>query len=77
MTIMPINLIQIGYLNVCSLDHNNMRIIHIQSLYVASNHSSINLKVLGVCAVPSSGILNIPENIEDCLVDLPTNLNEL
>lgn len=54
-----------------------MRIIHIQSLYIASNHSSIDLKVLGVCAVPSSGVLDIPENIVEHSVDLPKNLNEL
>lgn len=66
-----------GYLNVCSLDHNNMRIIHIQSLYIASNHSSIDLKVLAVCAVPSSGVLDIPENVDEHSVDLPKNLNHL
>lgn len=54
-----------------------MRIIHIQSLYLASNHSSINLKVLAVCAVPSSGVLNIPENFNEHLVDLPINFNEM
>lgn len=54
-----------------------MRIIHIQSSYVASNHSSIDLKVLAVCAIPSSGVLNIPENIDEKSVDLPKNLNEL
>lgn len=54
-----------------------MRIIHIQSLFVASNHSSIDLKVLVVCAVPSSGVLDIPENIDEHCVDLPKNLNDL
>lgn len=54
-----------------------MRVIHIQSLYVATNHSSIDLKVLAVCAVPSSGVLDIPENIDEVSVDLPKNLNEL
>lgn len=54
-----------------------MRIIHIQSLYIASNHSSIDLKVLAVCAVPSSGVLDIPENIDENFVDLPKNYNEL
>lgn len=67
----------IGYLNVCSLEHNNMRVIHIQSLYVATNHSSIDLKVLAVCAIPSSGVLDIPENAEEISVDLPKNLNDL
>jgi len=59
------------------MDHNDIRIIHIQSLYIASNHSSIDLKVLAVCAIPSSGILDIPENIDENLVDLPKNFNEL
>lgn len=54
-----------------------MRIIHIQSSYIASNHSSIDLKVLAVCAVPYSGILEIPENVDDYSVDLPKNKNEL
>lgn len=54
-----------------------MRIIHIQSLYVASNHSSIDLKVLAVCAIPSSGVLDVPEHINDYLVDLPKNFNEM
>ncbi|XP_025418587.1 vacuolar protein sorting-associated protein 13B-like [Sipha flava] len=67
----------IGYLNICSLDHNNMRIIHIQSSYIASNHSSINLKVLAVCANPSSGVLDIPKDIDENSVDLPKNINEL
>jgi len=54
-----------------------MRVIHIQSLYIATNHSSIDLKVLVVCAVPSSGVLDIPENVEEVSVDLPKNLNDL
>lgn len=54
-----------------------MRVVHIQSLYIASNHSSIDLKVLAVCAVPSSGVLDIPENVEEVSVDLPKNLNDL
>lgn len=54
-----------------------MRIIHIQSLYIASNNSSIDLKILAVCAVPSSGVLDIPENIDENSVDLPKNFNEL
>lgn len=54
-----------------------MRIIHVQSLYVASNHSSIDIKVLAVCAAPSSGVLNIPKNFNEYLVDLPINFNEM
>lgn len=54
-----------------------MRVIHIQSLYIAINHSSIDLKILAICAVPSSGILDIPENVEEVSVDLPKNLNDL
>jgi len=54
-----------------------MRVIHIQSLYVATNHSSTDLKVLAICAVPSSGVLDIPENVEEVSVDLPKNLNDL
>lgn len=54
-----------------------MRIIHIQSLYIASNHSSIDLKLLAVCAIPSSGVLDVLENINDYLVDLPKNFNEM
>lgn len=54
-----------------------MRIIHIQSLYIASNHSSIDLKVLAVCAVSSAGTLEIPENIDEYSVDLPKHFNEL
>jgi hypothetical protein len=54
-----------------------MRIIHIQSSYIASNHSSINLKVLAVCANPSSGVLDIPKDIDENSVDLPKNINEL
>lgn len=64
-------------MNICSSDHNNIRIIHIQSLYIATNHSSIDLKVLAICAVPSSSVLDIPENIEENSVDLPKNFNEL
>lgn len=54
-----------------------MRIIHIQSLYIASNFSSIDLKVFAVCAAPSSGVLSIPENIHEHSIDLPKNFNEL
>lgn len=54
-----------------------MRIIHIQSLFIASNHSSIDLKILAVCAVPFSDVLDIPENIDEYSVDLPKNFNEL
>lgn len=54
-----------------------MRIIHIQSSYVASNHSSVDLKVFAVCAIPSSGVLDVPENIDENSVDLPKNINEL
>lgn len=54
-----------------------MRIIHIQSLYIASNHSSIDLKIIAVCVMPSSGALDIPENIDENSVDLPKNFNEL
>lgn len=59
------------------MDHNNMRIIHIQSMYIASNHSSIDLKLLAVCAVPTTGVLEIPENVNEYSVDLPKNLNDL
>jgi len=59
------------------MDHNDIRIIHIQSLYIASNHSSIDLKLLAVCGTPSSRILDIPENIIENFVDLPKNFYEL
>lgn len=54
-----------------------MRIIHVQSSYVASNYSLIDLKVLAICAIPSSGVLDIPEDIDENSIDLPKNINEL
>lgn len=66
-----------SYLNISSTDHNNMRIIHIQSMYIATNYSSIDLKLLAVCAVPTTSVLEIPENINEYSVELPKNLNDL
>ncbi|XP_050421986.1 intermembrane lipid transfer protein VPS13B-like isoform X2 [Adelges cooleyi] len=67
----------IGHLNISSSQHNNMRTVHIQSLYLASNHSSIDLSILTVCSNPLSDSLSIPENLITHSIYLPQNYDDL
>ncbi|XP_050539664.1 intermembrane lipid transfer protein VPS13B isoform X2 [Daktulosphaira vitifoliae] len=68
----------IGYLNISSIEHNEIRIVHIQSLYVATNHSIIDINILPVCVKPALGkLLNLPESMDTNIISLPKNYCDL
>ncbi|XP_050423026.1 uncharacterized protein LOC126834867 [Adelges cooleyi] len=61
----------IGFFDVCSSNFEGMRILHIQSAYVATNHSSKDVDILTVCSMPSSDLYNLPLDIDQLTVNLP------
>lgn len=70
-------LFKMAYFQVCLSYFHSMKILHLQSLYVATNCSSIDIDILGVCVMPTLGIMDVPVYLNTLFVHLPRTSGSL